>query len=99
MNLPLSFNNRVFSDLRGIIAFYELENGPSLADEFHAELISMLDQVLENPKGFHYFELDLRRVNLKRFPYHFLYRINPTSVRILVLRHNSRHPDYGTQRI
>ena len=41
-----------------------------------------------------------RRVNLKRYPYHLLYAISSTEeVWVLVLRHDSRHPDYGMDRI
>ena len=42
---------------------------------------------------------DLRRVNLDRFPYHFLFRIHGDTVRILVVRHHRRHPLYGRQRV
>ena len=98
MTLPLSFNQRVSNDLKGIIAFYEQESGVHLAEEFQADSILCLDQILRNPTQSHFFVNDLRRANLKRFPYHFLYRIKSTSVRILVIRHNHRHPDFGINR-
>ena len=47
------------------------------------------------PGRYHFFKGDLRRANLKRFPYHFLYRVAGDCVRVLVVRHNRRHPDYG----
>lgn len=37
-------------------------------------------------------ERDIRRVNLQRFPYHFLFRIVGDVVRILVVRHHNRYP-------
>ncbi len=98
MSLPLSFNPRVSNDLKGILAFYEQESGIHLAEEFQTESISCLDQILDNPKRFHFFANDLRRANLKRFPYHFLYRIKSTTVRILVIRHHHRNPDFGINR-
>jgi hypothetical protein len=37
-------------------------------------------------------------VNLDRFPYHFLFRIVDDGVRVLVVRHHSRHPSLGIRR-
>lgn len=53
---------------------------------------------VENPTRFHPVAGELRRANLRRFPYHFLFRIHGDTVRILVLRHHHRAPDYGTAR-
>lgn len=98
MNLPLSINHRVAIDLRGILAFYEEESGPALADRFYNELMSRIGEVQKNPSQFPFSRGDRRRVNLKLFPYHFLYRIKPHCVRILVLRHDQRNPNYGITR-
>jgi plasmid stabilization system protein ParE len=40
----------------------------------------------------------LRRANLKRFPYHFLYRILPDRIRITAVRHHRQNPRFGLQR-
>jgi hypothetical protein len=52
----------------------------------------------ETPESFSVRERDIRRVNLKRFPYHFLFRIVGDSVRILIIRHHSREPSLGSER-
>jgi plasmid stabilization system protein ParE len=57
----------------------------------------MLD-VVRHPDRYHFFKADLRRANLKRFPYHFLYRVVGDCVRILVVRHHRRDTDYGLDR-
>lgn len=93
-----SFNQGVAVDLQGIIAFYETKSGTALADAFYQELIQRIDQVLENPQQFPFSTGDRRRVNLRRFPYHILYRIELGVVRILVLRHHHQDPKYGTRR-
>jgi len=98
MSLPLSINKRVAIDLRGILAFYEQESGSTLADTFYEELLSQISQVQKNPKHFPFATGDRRRANLERFPYHFLYRIKPHCIRILVLRHHQRDPNFGTKR-
>src|SRR4029434_1270238 len=44
------------------------------ACEFYAELRHYMRQAVERPESFPIRERDLRRVNLQRFPYHFLFR-------------------------
>ncbi len=98
MNLPLSFNINVARDLKEILAFYEEESGTTLADAFYNELMFRIDQVEKNPKRFPFSVGDRRRVNLSRFPYHFLYRIKSNSIRVLVIRHHHRNPHFGYRR-
>ncbi len=98
MSFVLSFNRNVARDLRDTLAFYEEQSGSSLADAFYDELMLRVDQVRNNPKWFPFSKGDRRRVNLDRFPYHFLYRFKSENIRILVLRHNQRNPKYGDGR-
>ena len=49
------------------------------------------------PESFSIREHDIR-VDLQRFPYHFLFRIVGDTVRILVVRHHRRHPSVGMKR-
>ena len=67
-----------------------------LADEFHAELKGTINQAAENPLRFHQADQGFRRANLSRFP--FLYEIRPDCVRVMLVRHNKRHPQYGLPR-
>jgi plasmid stabilization system protein ParE len=99
MNLPLSFNTAVPKELREILAFYEKISGTPLADYFYKHFLDKIAQVQQNPRHFPFSVGDRRRVNLDRFPHHFLYRIKSNSIRILVLRHNRRNPRYGNSRI
>ena len=78
--------------------YYEEVAGPQLANEFNEELRTLFQKAAESPQGYAIHERDLRRVNLERFPYHFLYRIVGDSVRILVVRHHRRRPALGTSR-
>jgi hypothetical protein len=57
-----------------------------------------MQQAAERPESFAILERDLRRVNLHRFPYHFLFRVAGDVVRILVVRHHRRRPTIGIQR-
>ena len=38
------------------------------------------------------------RANLKRFPYHFLFKELPDGIRVMLVRHHRRHPDFGVER-
>lgn len=72
---------------------------PRLSDEFDSELKASIASAAENPKRFPTADRDLRRANLKRFPYHFFYEIKASNIRVLLVRHNKRDPAYGMERV
>lgn len=96
--MRLRFHQKVFSDIDTIMEFYEQTATPQLADEFYRELRVFFQKTVEQPERFAIRERDIRRANLLRFPYHFLFRIVGGSVRVLVVRHNRRHPSFGIER-
>jgi len=89
---------KVYSDIDEIMGYYERVATRQLANEFYAELRYYMQQAAERPESFAIRERDLRRVNLQRFPYHFLFRIARDVVRILVVRHHRRLPTVGIRR-
>jgi plasmid stabilization system protein ParE len=89
---------KVYSDIDEIMGYYERVATRQLADAFYAELRYYMQQAAERPESFAIRERDLRRVNLQRFPYHFLFRIAGDVVRILVVRHHRRRPTVGIRR-
>lgn len=96
--MRLILHPKVQSDVHEIMAYYERVATPELADEFYSELRRFILEAAAQPESFSIRERDLRRVNLHRFPYHFLFRIAGDAVRILVVRHNKRHPSLGVRR-
>jgi plasmid stabilization system protein ParE len=93
----LKFHKRVRLDLDEILqGYYKISE--HLGDDFFAEFRLGLDKVAQNPGHFHFDRSGLRRCNLERFPYHFLYDIRGDEVRIWVLRHNRRDPNLGLKR-
>jgi plasmid stabilization system protein ParE len=79
--------------------YYETIAGRDLADEFYSELRFFFQRAAEFPQAYAVRAHDLRRVDLQRFPYHFLFRIvPPDTVRVLVIRHHKREPSLGTRR-
>ena len=96
--MRLEFDPQIASDISRIMDYYEDVVGPQLAAEFYAELRAAFQKTAHNPEMFSIREGDLRRVNLERFPYHFLFRIVGDTVRVLVVRHHRRRPSLGLSR-
>lgn len=96
--MQLTLHPGVAKDIVRIIAHYEKLGGPNLAREFHAEARATFLKALKAPGSYRNQGRGLRRVNLPRFPYHFLFRIVGNDVRVLVVRHHSRRPSLGISR-
>ena len=96
--MRLVLHPKVHSDVLAVMEYYEGVAGPALADDFYGELRRFMVEASARPESFAIREHDLRRVNLRRFPYHFLFRIVGDSVRILVVRHHRRNPTLGLLR-
>ena len=96
--MRLEFNKLVASDISRIMDYYEEAAGPQLADDFYEELRAFFQKAAESPESYAIRERNLRRANLERFPYHFLFRIVGDNVRILVVRHHSRRPTLSIHR-
>jgi len=77
---------------------YEDVGGTELADEFYAELKGCFQKAAASPEAYSARDHDLRRVNLPRFPYHFLFRIFEDRLRVLVVRHHKRRPSLSVGR-
>ena len=69
-----------------------------LGDEFKAELRHVAALAATRPGRFHFIKPGFRRANLKRFPYHFIYRELPDGIRITLVRHHRRDPSLGMER-
>ena len=70
----------------------------TLAKEFKAELRRVIAMVAANPNRFHRVKPEFHRGNLRRFPYHFIYREVAEGIRVTLVRHHRRHPEFGMNR-
>lgn len=95
--MSVVYHPAVQRDVSRILRHYDGIN-TRLGDEFWAELNLLIGQAAANPQRFHFEARGRRRVNLKRFPYHFLFREIPGGIRITVVRHHKQHPDQGLAR-
>ena len=86
-------------DVFEIVEYYEREAGTELAADFFGELERLIVQIAVRPESFVVFTKHLRRANVRRFPHHVLFEtLDDRTVRVLVVKHNRRHPSYGTRR-
>lgn len=92
------FHRLVQSDMDAVLRYYHDEASATVAERFFATFLQIVDQAAENPRFFHPLKPPFRRANLPGFPYHFLYRETADGIRILVLRHDRRHPSFGLKR-
>ena len=69
-----------------------------LADEFEAELRRVVALAAASPGRFHLVKPKFHRANLRRFPYHIIYRELSDSIRVTLVRHHRREPSFGMER-
>jgi plasmid stabilization system protein ParE len=87
----LELHRGIASDVTQIMEYYAAIAGEELASEFYSELRFFFERALEFPLAYRVRSHGLRRVDLKRFPFHFFFRtIPPKTVRVLVIRHHKQ---------
>ena len=96
--MRLVLHPKVYSDIAEVMEYYERVASADLAAEFYAELQQLIREVAKRPESFPIRQRNIHRANLRRFPYHFLFRVTSDVVRVLVVRHHRREPSLGTGR-
>jgi plasmid stabilization system protein ParE len=87
----IEFHPEVAKDLAEAARRYD-SGSPQLTEQFMEEFRRMVAIVARNPGRFHPAGKGFRRANLRRFPYHFLYRETESVVRIILVKHHRRDP-------
>lgn len=86
-------------DVLNILKYYEREANAEIAVKFFAELEQCIRRIAKNPNSFPELSEGVRRCFLVRFPYQINYEIISSSeIRILVVKHQRRNPDFGLDR-
>src|SRR6266436_5454977 len=67
--MRLLLHPKVYSDIDEIMGYYERVATPGLAEEFYTELRYFMTKAADKPESFSIRERDIRRANLRRFPY------------------------------
>jgi plasmid stabilization system protein ParE len=69
-----------------------------LGQEFKTELRRIIAVAAARPSRFHRTKPGFHRANLNRFPYHLIYRELADGIRVTLVRHHRRHPEFGMKR-
>ena len=91
------FHRLADRELNGAAQYYELEN-PGLGSSFLKEVDRCLQLIEEHPAAGMILRDSVRRRLLRRFPYALLYKIKPSSIRILAVMNLKRRPTYWVGR-
>jgi toxin ParE1/3/4 len=78
--------------------YYEAKDA-GLGERFLQEYEAAVVRIVEAPDRWKIVEVDLRRHLLSQFPYGIYYRLEGDEIRILVVKHHSRHPAYWRDRL
>lgn len=96
--MRLEFHPQAELEFIEAAAFYEAQV-PGLGARFGAEVRRMTDLLLQRPEMGAPVDPDLRKFVLSRFPFTLFYSVSGEVLRIVVVAHQSRRPDYWRARI
>lgn len=85
-------------ELDDAAGYYEAVS-TGLAGRFLAEVDAFAGKILAHPLRFSIRIADVRRANLKTFPYHLNYLLHGDSIAVVAVSHNRQHPFYWSERL
>lgn len=95
--MSVEFHPAVEQDVAEALQRYDAVS-QKLGEEFKAELRRLISAAAARPRRFHLIKPGFHRANLHRFPYHFIYRELADGIRVTLVRHHRRHPNFGMER-
>jgi toxin ParE1/3/4 len=96
--MSVEYHPAVEAELKAIQSYYE-DRSPGLGVRFTDEFERQVLELVAKPERWMVTTADIRRCLMKRFPYIIYFRrVDPERIRITVLKHQRRHPDYGRER-
>lgn len=96
--MRLIYHPAAEAELLEAVRFYE-EKVPSLGLDLLEKIDLAITSTESDPERNRLIEKEVRRYLLPRFPFAIYYRMLPEHVRILAIKHHSRHPDYWRDRL
>ena len=85
-------------DVDEAAAFYEREGSPVLAARFVAEFKRLSRLLVAHPGIGSPRSKGRRGFSMSVFPYTVIYRADADEIKILVVKHDSKHPRFGSTR-
>ena len=95
--MRVEYHPAVEDDVAQALQRYEAVS-QKLGEEFKAELRRLIAVAAAKPGRFHLLKSGMHRANLRRFPYHFIYLELADGIRVTLVRHHRRHPEFGMER-
>lgn len=96
--MRVDYHPAVERELDLIRCYYE-ERSPGLGRDFIDEFERQIWRIAATPERWMVLAGDVRRCLMKRFPYVIYYRrVSPDQIRVTVVKHQRRHPQYGQDR-
>ena len=96
--MSYSLHRGAEQDLTDAFRFYKREAGTGVARRFLVEFERVISLLQEFPEIGTPTNEQRRSYPLSGFPYSVIYRHVNADIRVLVVRHQSRNPDYGDPR-
>ncbi len=96
--MRLTYHPEAEAELVGAAEFYEARSA-GLGERFLREFDATIAEIRASPDLWPVVDGDLRCCAMGRFPFGIYYRTLPDELRILVVKHHSRHPDYWRDRL
>ena len=95
--MRVEYHPSVRRDFLEVAARYN-EVSARLSQDFEVEFRRVVRVAAANPTRFHLVKPGFHRANLRRFPYHVIYRELPDAIRVVLLKHHRRQPEFGSER-
>ncbi len=97
--MRIRYNALARVELADILKYYEAEAGLETAVDFFTEFEKVKQRIAANPRSFAEIKEGIRRCLFNRFPYQVNYEIiDALTLKILVIKHQRRSPDFGLDR-
>jgi plasmid stabilization system protein ParE len=96
--MKVEFHPSTAGDVNEAASFYQRARA-GLESEFQHEIDVPIDRIANRPLLFPIVKGQIRRCIVRRFPFSILFRIvDADRIRVLVIRHHKRHPQFGSAR-
>ena len=97
--MRIEYHPSLVDELHEIRSYYNARVD-TLGDQFVDEFEQYVLRIAAAPKLWMVVDGDIRRALLRRFPFVIFFReVDETTLRILVVKHQRRHPNYGKNRL
>jgi len=95
--MNFAFHPEAKSEFFAAIDYYEAIE-PGLGSDFAIEVHSAIENILGFPLAWPILKNDIRRCQVRRFPYGIIYSPDDNAIFILAVMHLHREPGYWTDR-